>query len=65
MKPKENIGSIPQRYKKLSTAPDKLAPLAQHLRLEPPTAEALVERYRDETAPVREIFTRGMKTLEA
>ncbi len=49
----------------ISTAPDKLAPLAQHLRVEPPTAEAVVERYRDETAPVRDIFTAGMKKLEA
>ncbi len=48
----------------LSTAPDKLEPLAQQLRIEPPTADALIERYRDETAPVRAIYTDGMKKLE-
>lgn len=49
----------------VSTAPDKLEPLAQHLRLEPPTAETLLDRYRDVTAEVRAIYTEGMKKLDS
>ena len=49
----------------ISTAPDKLEPLAQHLGLEPATAETLLARYREVTADVRTIYTAGMKKLES